>query len=84
MKRVIDRQEQLDKKCNLLMDLGFEINHSDSNVEMLGVQFDFSATACTPEAILYTALKTMYAEGRKAGTATIRNQLKALIMGDDE
>lgn len=84
MKRLIDRQEQLDKKCKLLMDLGFEINHGDSSVGMLGVDFDFSATACTPEAILYTALKTMYAEGRKAGVATIRNQMKALILGDDE
>lgn len=84
MKRVIDRKEELDKKCMLLMDLGFEINNGDSSVGMLGVDFDFSTTACTPEAILYTALTQMYGEGRKAGIATIRNQMKALILGDDE
>lgn len=82
MKRIIDR-EQMNKKCELLMSLGFEINHQDSSVGMLGVDFDFSATACTVEDILYTALKQMYSEGRKAGISTIRNQLKALILGDE-
>lgn len=84
MKRVIDRQDAINNKCNLLVAMGFEIKHQDSNVEMLGVEFDFSATACTVEAILYTAMKQMYDEGRKAGVATIRNQMKSLILGDDQ
>lgn len=83
MKRIIDR-EALNKKCELLMDLGFQIGHSDSDVGMSGIDFDFSGTSSNVEAILYTAVNQAYAAGQKQGVQSMRATLKDLIMGDDE
>ena len=63
--------EELNKKCELLENLGFTINHinhrdSDVSFETINTnfeQFDFSATAPDVQAIIYTALHHVYLLG---------------------
>lgn len=86
MKRILDNQALYDrnKKCELLMELGFEIYHSDSHVGMAGIDFDFSATAGDVQSILLSAINQTKEASRKAGIQSMRAALKDLILGDDE
>lgn len=59
--RLNKNAEELNKKCELLMELGFEIQHRDCDVsfDTQNVdfkEFDFSATAPDVQSIIYTAL----------------------------
>lgn len=87
MKRIIDRQAKQDainKKCELLMELGFEIGHEDSDVGLSGIDFDFSGTAGDVKSIILTAINQAYAQGQKQGVKSMRASLKEFIFGDDE
>lgn len=71
--------EAINQKCELLVKLGFEIEHEDSRVSFNGKTFDFSAVACDEASILQTALKVMYDYGVEDGKEEIRQGLKELI-----
>jgi len=80
--------EELNKKCELLMSLGFEINHRDCDVsfETLNVDFngfDFSGTAPDVQSILYTALKHVYTLGIEQGKSIVQKQMREAL-GFDE
>ena len=69
----------IDKKCELLESLGFEINHLDSDVTMAGITFDFSSTPCEPKAIIETALKIALKHGKDVGKFELQNNIKELL-----
>jgi hypothetical protein len=71
--------EEINKKCELLESLGFEIEHEDSRVSFNGHLFDFSAIACDEASILKTALNIMFEHGREQGKQEIREGFKALM-----
>lgn len=60
--------QELNAKCEMLEELGFTINHRDCDVSFETINtrfegFDFSATARSVEAIMYTALHHVYKLG---------------------
>jgi hypothetical protein len=71
--------EEINKKCELLESLGFEIEHQDSRVSFNGHLFDFSAIACDEASIMKTALNVMFEHGREQGKEEIREGFKALM-----
>ena len=76
--------EELNKKCELLMSLGFEIQHRDCDVsfEARPVDlhgFDFSATAPDVQSILYTALVHAYNLGLEQGKTQVQQDIKAAL-----
>jgi len=73
--------EAINKKCELLARLGFEIEHEDSRVSFNGQTFDFSAIACDEASIMKTALNIMFEHGREQGKQEIREGFKALMEG---
>lgn len=78
------RIEDINAKCKLLMEMGFEIEHSDSCVSFKGFTFDFSATACDVKSIMYTALVTMHDQAFKQGKNYLRGQFKSLMLPEEE
>lgn len=71
--------EEINKKCELLESLGFEIEHEDSRVSFDGHIFDFSAIACDEASIMKTALKAMFEHGREHGKEEIREGFRKLM-----
>jgi uncharacterized protein YprB with RNaseH-like and TPR domain len=71
--------EEINKKCELLESLGFEIEHEDSRVSFNGHSFDFSAIACDEASIMKTALKAMFEHGREHGKEEIREGFRKLM-----
>lgn len=71
--------ENINKKCSLLMELGFDIHHEDSRVEYNGVFFDFSEVSCDPASILKIALNIMFEHGLEQGRKEIQDSIKALL-----
>lgn len=76
--------EELNKKCELLEQMGFTINHRDCDVSFETINtrfedFDFSAVAPHIPAILYTALHHVYKlgvqKGREMNQQALRNAL---------
>lgn len=73
--------EELNKKCELLIDLGFQIQHQDYDVsfDTLGVDFegfDFSATAPDVQSVLYTALTHVYNLGLEQGKNQVQHDIR--------
>lgn len=71
--------DELNKKCELLEELGFTLNHRDCDVSFETINtrfedFDFSATAPDVRSIIYTALHHVYKLGAAQGKSI--NQLK--------
>lgn len=82
--RLNRNSEELNKKCELLMSLGFEIQHRDCDLtyETAGVDFegfDFSATAPDVKSILYTALVHVYNLGLEKGKAQVQQDIKQAL-----
>lgn len=73
------RDQRIKEKCKLLEELGFTIEHEDSAVSFQGVVIDFSATACDPASLVYTAMNTMFYKGQAVGKAIIRKSFKDLM-----
>lgn len=71
--------EDINKKCELLQRLGFQIEHEDSQVSFNGHMFDFSAIACDERSIIQTALKAVFDSGREAGKDEIREGIRELL-----
>lgn len=71
--------EAINKKCELLERLGFEIEHEDSRVSFNGHTFDFSAVACDEASIMKTALQVMFEHGREQGRKEIQDGIKTLL-----
>jgi hypothetical protein len=71
--------EAINKKCELLERLGFEIEHADSRVSFDGQTFDFSAIACDEASIMQTALRLMFQYGREQGRKEIQDGIKAVL-----
>lgn len=76
--------EIMNKKCQLLEELGFTVEHTDSRVYFEGLEFDFSSTACDSASIIYTAMTTMFQKGQAVGKALIREEFKKLMSPDAE
>lgn len=79
MRRHKRSPEEINARCVVLESLGFEINHQDSSVGMLGVDFDFSAVELSIPNIIYHALSTMQKEARKEGRNEVREKLAKLM-----
>lgn len=82
--RLNKNAEELNKKCELLMSLGFDIQHRDCDLtyETAGVDlqgFDFSATAPDVKSILYTALVHAYSLGVVVGKAQVQQDIKQAL-----
>lgn len=76
--------QELNKKCDLLEDLGFTINHLDCDVSFETVntrfeEFDFSATAPDVQSIIYTALHHVYRLGIEAGKNRVQREIKQAL-----
>jgi len=76
--------EELNKKCELLISLGFEIQHRDCDVsfETHSIdfkEFDFSATAPDVQSIIYTALLHVYNLGLVKGKEIVQHDIKAAL-----
>lgn len=76
--------EELNKKCELLMSLGFEIQHRDCDLSFHTLNadfegFDFSATAPDVQSILYTALIHVYNLGLEKGKAQVQHDIKQAL-----
>lgn len=82
--RINKNTEELNKKCELLTSLGFEIQHRDCDVsfETLFVNFegfDFSATAPDVQSVIYTALVHVYNLGLEKGKAIVQQDIKQAL-----
>jgi hypothetical protein len=64
--------ETINKRCELLENLGFAIDHEDSNVSLGEFSFDFSAIELTTANII----KMVANEALKAGILKGQNDLK--------
>lgn len=78
--------QELNKKCNLLEELGFTIHHRDCDVSFETskaifdeISFDFSATAPDVQAIIYTALNHVYKLGVKQGREMNQRSLRQAL-----
>lgn len=76
--------QELNKKCELLEEMGFTINHRDPHVSFETIntrfdEFDFSAVAPTIPAILYTALHHVYKLGVKQGREMNQQALRKAL-----
>lgn len=71
--------EALNKKCDLIQSLGFEIMHEDSRVEMYELEFDFSAIGADPVSIIKHAVKQAYLMGQQSGRQQIQSEVKSLL-----
>lgn len=76
--------EELNKKCNLLEELGFTINHRDCDVEFETINtrfedFDFSATAPDVNSIIYTALHHVYKLGVDQGKSMVQRDIRQAL-----
>lgn len=76
--------EELNKKCELLEELGFTINHRDSDVSFETIntrldEFDFSATAPDVQSIIYTALHHVYLLGVEAGEKRVQREIQLAL-----
>jgi hypothetical protein len=69
----------LNEKAEFLESMGFDICHGVSDVEHSGFHFDFSATRMEPEAIIYTVIKQVYADGQKFGKEDLQLKLRGLL-----
>ena len=75
--------EAINKKCLLLQELGFVIEHQDSYVSMAGIEFDFSATACDNWSIIFTAVSEAYRQGIQQGKNELKQDLHDLLKMED-
>jgi hypothetical protein len=76
-------QDLINKKCKLLQQMGFTIDHQDSVVRFKGIQFDFSATNGDIESLTYMALTQMFDSAFAAGKAQVQHDIKQAL-GIDE
>lgn len=72
--------DELNKKCEMLEDLGFTINHRDVDVSFETIntrfdEFDFSATAPDVQSIIYTALHHVYRLGVDKGKSMVQRDI---------
>jgi hypothetical protein len=72
-------QDTINKKCELLQQMGFTIEHEDSVVSFQGIQFDFSATNGDIQSLTYMALTQMFDSAFAAGKAQVRQDIKAAL-----
>lgn len=79
MKTNQNRQDIINKKCELLQELGFVIEHEDSCVTFGGIPFDFSATACDRASLVYTAMNAMFSKGRAVGKVLVQEGIKDIL-----
>lgn len=78
--------EEINKRCDFLEDMGFEILHTDSRViipdfpnPFSPYEFDFSACEMKESAVIFHVVNVVYRNGFSAGTAAIQNDLKKLL-----
>ena len=76
--------EEVNSKCVMLMDLGFEINHRDCDLSFATHKhnlhgFDFSSTSPEIRDILYAAISHAYTLGFEKGKEDIQQRLKDLL-----
>jgi hypothetical protein len=76
--------EELNKKCELLEDIGFTINHQDCDVSFETANkrfegFDFSATASDVQSIMYTALCHVYKLGVEQGKTMVQRDMRKAL-----
>ena len=76
--------EELNKKCNLLEEMGFTINHRDSDVSFETIsnqwdEFDFSGVAPHVPLIVHAALKHVYKLGVKKGREMNQRALRQAL-----
>lgn len=76
--------DDLNKKCNLLEELGFTIIHRDCDVSFETINnrfedFDFSATAPDVQSIIYTALHHVYVLGLEAGEKRVQREMREAL-----
>lgn len=81
--------EEMNKKCELLMSLGFEIQHRDCDVSFDTHRvtfhgFDFSATAPDVQSILYTALVHAFNLGLEKGKVQVQDDIKQALGLNEE
>jgi len=67
------------EKCQFLENLGFAIQHEDSSVMMVGIEFDFSATLYEPWAIIQAAVKEAYSQGLEDGEKKVKKGIKEIL-----
>lgn len=72
-------QDLINKKCKLLQQMGFTIEHQDSVVRFKGITFDFSATNGDIESLTYMALTQMFDRAFAAGKACVRQDIKDVL-----
>jgi len=77
--RQIRKNDDINKRCEFLRSIGFEINHIDVSVSMGGIDFDFSAIRMDVESILRSAIEKAYSQGFKDGGNNIKNEFKSLM-----
>ena len=82
--------DEMNERCKTLIDMGFEIHHDDCRVVHIGLEngrlncptlceFDFSAIRMEPDAIIHTALKKAYEQGKQDGQWEIKTQFRDLM-----
>ena len=71
--------DKLNKKCELIESLGFEIDHVDSRVTMAGHEFDFSATQPEAWAIVQTAVLKSFELGKKKEKEELVNKARVFL-----
>lgn len=84
MRRTDQQIKDLNEKCSLLMSLGFDVEHEDSQVSFNGVLMDFSRTPANVKDIIETALVSMFKDGVKEGKKRLQLSLKQLLTPEEE
>jgi hypothetical protein len=75
--------DAINKRCEILMEHGFDINHQDSNVSLGELTFDFSAIELTTINIMNIVAKKAYQAGITKGQNDLKNEFKRLLTTDD-
>jgi hypothetical protein len=77
--RKVRSSKIINKRCELLEELGFTIEHEDSNVSLGEFVFDFSAIELTIANIIKMVADKAFKKGALSGRNDLKMEFKRLI-----
>jgi len=81
MKQKIPNYELINKRCDILEQLGFEIDHTDSRVRrtISDTEFTFDFSAIADDKFIDHAMKCMFEYGKNSGRDDLISGIKHLL-----
>jgi len=72
-----------DRRILILQELGFEVWHNDSDIEIHGYHIDFRGVHPDPKSLVLHAVLKVAEQSRKEGRNQMRGDLKGLLLPED-